>query len=306
MNWRGDVNRRVFAAAVVVAVAATALPARMAAQAGPPGVAVAVHARVLKPGEVVLVTARTSAPASRVVGQVSAGPVHFYGTADLLVWQALLGLDVRSKPGTVRLTVRAESGSGVTETVKVLTVLPKRLEQRRISVDPKFARPPASELARIERDAKQMAEVLGVVSPARLWRGPFAAPVPGGQTSAFGRVSVVNGERRSPHSGVDLQAANGTPVRAPAAGRVVLSASLYYAGDTVIIDHGLGVFSLLAHLSERHKETGDAVVAGDVVGLSGSTGRITGPHLHWGTRIGAALVDPLSLMAATSRVTEPR
>jgi murein DD-endopeptidase MepM/ murein hydrolase activator NlpD len=182
----------------------------------------------------------------------------------------------------------------------VLTVLPKRLDQRRITVDERFSKPPASELARIEREAKQLAEVLGAVSPDRLWRGPFASPVPGGPTSAFGRVSIVNGERRSPHSGIDLQAANGTPVSAPAAGRVVLSASLYYAGDTVIIDHGLGAFSLLAHLSERRAQPGDLVSAGDVVGLSGSTGRITGPHLHWGTRIGAALVDPFSLIAATS------
>lgn len=276
------------------------------AQVGPPGVAVAVQARAMKPGEVVLVTARTSTPASRVAGQVSAGAVHFFKTADPLVWQALVGLDVRGKPGTVPLTVRAEAGAAASETVKVLEVLPKRLEQRRITVDERFARPPASELARIERETKLMADVLAVVSPERSWRGPFASPVTGGPTSAFGRVSIVNGERRSPHSGIDLQAADGTPVRAPAAGRVALSASLYYAGDTVIIDHGLGVFSVLAHLSRRDTQAGDAVAAGDVVGLSGSTGRITGPHLHWGVRIGPALVDPLSLIAATSRVAEPR
>lgn len=294
MNWRG---RRRPAAAFAGALWAAAVVA--GAASGPGGPQVSIRARALKPGEVVLVTVRTAAPARTVTGAPSTGHVRFYPTDDVLVWQGLLGLDVRGKPGTVRLVVRANGDDGVSETVKTFTVLPRRPDQRRITVDDRFARPPASELARIEREAKLMADVLGLVSPDRLWRGPFVAPVPGGQTSAFGRVSIVNGERRSPHSGVDLQAANGTPVRAPAAGRVVLSESLYYAGETVIIDHGLGVFSLLAHLSERHAQAGDVVAAGDVVGLSGSTGRITGPHLHWGTRIGAALVDPLSLIAAT-------
>jgi murein DD-endopeptidase MepM/ murein hydrolase activator NlpD len=154
-------------------------------------------------------------------------------------------------------------------------------------------------LPRIEREAKLLASVIAGLSPARLWSGPFRMPVSGGPTSAFGRVSIINGRRGSPHSGIDLKAAVGTPVRAPASGRVVLSASLYYAGDAVIIDHGLGAFSTLVHLSVRQVAEGDTVTVGDVVGLSGVTGRITGPHLHWGVRIAGALVDPLSLVAVT-------
>ncbi len=299
MKWRGNACARVAVTAAVVWAAAVPSVVRAASSSG---VTVTVQARALKPGEVVLVTARTNAPARSVTGQAGAGHLRFSRTDDPLVWLALLGLDVRVTPGQIRLAVRAVDAEGTSETVETLTVLPRRPDQRRITVDPRFAHPPASELARIEREAKLMADVLGVVSPERLWRGPFVAPVPGRPTSAFGRVSIVNGERRAPHAGVDLQAADGTPVCAPAAGRVVLSASLYYAGDTVIIDHGLGVFSLLAHLSERRTQPGTLVGAGDVVGLSGSTGRITGPHLHWGTRIGPALVDPLSLIAATSGV----
>lgn len=265
----------------------------------PLDVRVSTAARAMQPGEVVLVTAHASRPPDRVSGQVPAGPVHFFRTADPLVWQALVGLDVKTKAGPLPLTVAVEAGGATAKTTSTLNVLPKRFDERRITVDDRFQRPPAGEMARIEREAKVLASVIAGLSPERLWRGSFQMPVPGGPTSAFGRVSIVNGERRSPHGGVDLKAGVGTPVRAPAAGRVVLSASLYYAGDAVIIDHGLGAFSILVHLSVRQAIEGDMVKAGDVVGLSGATGRITGPHLHWGVRIAGALVDPTSLVAVT-------
>ena len=263
-------------------------------------VQVSTAARAMQPGEVVLVTARASRPPDRVSGRIPAGPVHFFRTADPLVWQALVGLDVKTKAGPLPLTVTVEAGGGTARTTSTLNVLAKRFDERRITVDERFQRPPAGEMARIEREAKLLASVIAGLSPDRLWSGPFQMPVPGEPTSAFGRVSIVNGERRSPHAGIDLKAGVGTPVRAPAGGRVVLSASLYYAGDAVIIDHGLGVFSLLVHLSVRHAAEGDMVKAGDVVGLSGATGRITGPHLHWGVRIAGALVDPTSLVAVTA------
>lgn len=260
---------------------------------------VSTAARAMQPGEVVLVTARASVPPDRVSGRTPAGPVHFSRTNDPLVWQALLGLDVKTKAGPLPLTVTVDADGATATATKALTVRPKRFAERRITVDDRFQRPPAGELPRIEREATLLASVIAGLSPERLWRGAFLMPVPGGPTSAFGRVSIVNGERRAPHSGIDLKASVGTPVRAPASGRVVLSASLYYAGEAVIIDHGLGVFSTLVHLSVRHAAEGDMVTAGDVVGLSGATGRITGPHLHWGTRVGGALVDPLSLVAVT-------
>jgi murein DD-endopeptidase MepM/ murein hydrolase activator NlpD len=253
-------------------------------------------ARAVRPGEVVLLRVRTSAPADAVTGRTPAGSLHFWKTADPLVWEAVAGLDVEAKAGPVRVTVRADGRGSSTEASHVLTVTPRSFPARRITVDPRFANPPASELPRIEREAKRTAAILAVVSPGRQWTGPFGRPVPGPETSAFGRISIVNGERRSPHAGSDLQAAVGTPVRAPNAGTVVLSDALYFSGETVIIDHGLGLFSYLAHLSRRDAAEGDAVTAGEVVGLSGVTGRITGPHLHWSVRVGSARVDPMSLL----------
>jgi murein DD-endopeptidase MepM/ murein hydrolase activator NlpD len=114
--------------------------------------------------------------------------------------------------------------------------------------------------------------------------------------SAFGVRSVYNGQPRAPHRGIDFRGATGTPVQAPARGVVVLAEDLYFSGSTVILDHGLGVFSMLCHLSRIDVRQGALVVRGDVLGAIGSTGRVTGPHLHWTLRIGAASVDPLSVL----------
>jgi murein DD-endopeptidase MepM/ murein hydrolase activator NlpD len=272
-----------------------------AAPPAPMRVAVSHAARAVQPGEVVIVRAKTSESADTVTGPSPAEPLRFARTADPLVWEAVLGVDVAAKAGPVRLTVRVERGGASAEAAHTLVVAPKTFPARRITVDPKFLDPPASELPRIEREAKKMAAVLAVASPARLWSGRFAAPAPGPVTSGFGRVSIINGRRRTPHTGTDFQAAVGTPVTAPNAGVVVLSESLYFAGEAVIVDHGLGVFSFLAHLSRRDVAVGDPVKAGEVVGLSGVTGRITGPHLHWSVRVGSARVDPMSLLAVLGR-----
>ena len=114
----------------------------------------------------------------------------------------------------------------------------------------------------------------------------------------MGSRTILNGQPRSPHSGADFNSPAGTPIKAPNAGRVVLAGDRYFTGNTVMIDHGLTMFSLFAHLSEIDVHAGDSVKAGDVVGKVGSTGRVTGPHLHWSVRLNGARVDPLSLLAA--------
>jgi murein DD-endopeptidase MepM/ murein hydrolase activator NlpD len=117
-------------------------------------------------------------------------------------------------------------------------------------------------------------------------------------------LTVTNGKPAGRHQGADFRAATGTPIRAPNAGRVVLAQSLYFAGNTVIIDHGLGVFSLLAHLSRIDVEPGAVVARGEVLGQSGATGRVTGPHLHWAVRFGDMSVDPIELMSASTQLSD--
>ncbi|MEW5982885.1 MAG: M23 family metallopeptidase [Acidobacteriota bacterium] len=271
-----------------------------------PQVTVQHEARAVAPGEVVLVRAETAAAATKVTGTSPSGSVRFFQTDDPLVWEALVGLDLGAPPGTFRISVTAEAENGRAETIHTLTVQPKTFSSRRITVAPEFAAPPRSALARIEREGKRVAAILSDVSPARLWSSPFIAPVPGAVTSAFGHRSIVNGQPRSPHGGVDMRAAEGAPVRAPNRGRVVLSDELYYSGRTVIIDHGLGAFSYMGHLSKRHVAEGDIVERGDLIGLAGSTGRVTGPHLHWTVRLAGARVDPMSLLAVIGERRVPQ
>ena len=121
-------------------------------------------------------------------------------------------------------------------------------------------------------------------------------PVPDVANSAFGTHSVFNGKPTSQHTGADFLSPSGRPVEAPNAGRVVIAGPRYFSGNTVVIDHGQGLFSVLAHLSEIDVAVGDSVAAGRVVGKVGATGRVTGPHLHWAVRLNGARVDPLSLL----------
>ena len=178
----------------------------------------------------------------------------------------------------------------------MITIAPRTFPARRITVAPKFVDPPAGELPRIEAERKAAEAIFARQTPERLWSQPFAVPVPGAATSSFGRRTILNGQSRGQHTGTDFQAATGTPVVAPNRGRIALAADQYFPGKTIIIDHGLGVYSYLAHLSEFTATEGTIVERGQRIALSGATGRVTGPHLHWTMRFGKARVDPLSLV----------
>ena len=156
--------------------------------------------------------------------------------------------------------------------------------------------PPPSETERIARDSAFLRTIFAASAPTRLWTRSFTSPVPDPANSRFGTRSIFNGERRNPHGGADFASPLGRPVRAPSAGRVVAARELFFTGNVVIIDHGLGLFSLLAHLSRIDVEEGAAVKAGQVVGLVGATGRVTGPHLHWALTVAGARVDPVSAL----------
>lgn len=213
-------------------------------------------------------------------------------------WRALIGVDLEQRPGryTAVLLGTAEDGAVLREEV-VIEVQRRVFEERRLQVAPDFVNPPAEMLARIERERALTQAAFAASASERLWQEPFVRPVPHQANSRFGTRSVYNGERRSPHAGTDFLSPSGTPVRAPNAGRVLLARDLYFTGQTVIIDHGLGVLSLFAHLSRLDVKEGTLVERGQTVGLVGATGRVTGPHLHWALAVSGARVDPLALLA---------
>ncbi len=259
----------------------------------------------LKPGGVALITVSAQQNLAAVSGELEKRPVRFWPGTSSREWHALVGANLDAAPGSITLTIHGTTGSGGAATAQVPLVVERyRYETRRLTVDPNMVNPPESELARIKQESKAMAEAFATLTPERLWRGGFAAPVPGEPNSAFGRLSIFNGKPAGRHQGADFRAASGTPVHAPNAGRVVLAQNLYFAGNTVIIDHGLGVFSLLAHLSRIGVAAGSIVARGEVIGESGATGRVTGPHLHWAVRFGEMTVDPLSLMSAVANLQD--
>ena len=253
---------------------------------------IAVHARSVQPGELVVLD--VTLPEARAALHVRAfdhdAPTFMLSSTH---WQALVGIDLDRKPGEYR--VRVDAGGGVTAD-ETLTVLAKKFPTRRLTVDENFVNPPATVEARIKRESELLASTYAHSSGERLWTGPFVRPVPQAANSRFGTRSIFNGQPRNAHGGADFLSPAGTPIHAPNAGRVVIARDLYFSGNTVIIDHGQGVFSMLAHMSAIDVHEGDRVEPGDLVGKVGATGRVTGPHLHWAVRINDARIDPLSVL----------
>lgn len=171
-----------------------------------------------------------------------------------------------------------------------------------LKVAPKYVAPPPEALPQIERDRRRIRKALDSRTVKR-WSLPMARPVPGGITSAFGGRRVFNGQPRAPHKGTDMRCAEGTPVKAAWAGIVLLAETTYFGGKTVYLDHGQGVISSYAHLSAFDVKAGDSVRKGQVVGRSGATGRVTGPHLHFGLHVQGVPVDAMPLLTLPPALT---
>ncbi|MDO9584619.1 MAG: M23 family metallopeptidase [Desulfomicrobium sp.] len=210
----------------------------------------------------------------------------------------LLGTDVlKSKPGNETLRVIKLGLSPLAVQTSIL-VERRDFPEQRLTVSPEMATPPAAVQERIARENAEVRAVLSVDSPDNHLVLPLMRPVPGDVSSAYGLRRFFNGLERNPHRGLDLRAALGDPVRAASPGQVVLAADHYYGGNSVFIDHGLGVFTVYMHLDKIEVGQGDMVEAGQIIGLAGQTGRVTGPHLHLGLYVLDLAVDPSALFFA--------
>jgi murein DD-endopeptidase MepM/ murein hydrolase activator NlpD len=271
---------------------------------GTPAVGITVAARSLQPGELVVLTLALKSEATSVRVSALGKAIPAFRLHDRL-WRALLGIDIDQKAGSYIATVEARTAQGTVRATEALVIRPKKFPTRVLRVDPDFVNPPGSVLPRIEREALFIRDTYAQSAADRLWLASFVRPVPGEANSRFGTRSIFNGEARSPHSGADFLSGAGTPTKAPNGGRIVAARELYFTGNTVIIDHGLGVFSMLAHLSRLDVQEGDRVAAGQVVGLVGATGRVTGPHLHWALRVSGARIDPMSALEVLGDAESP-
>jgi murein DD-endopeptidase MepM/ murein hydrolase activator NlpD len=255
--------------------------------------------RSLKPGEIVLIKAKSTRLLKSLKVEALDRDFPAFNDGGGLNWSALVGIDLETKPGryAIKLTGVARSGKNVIAQ-KTLWIAPKKFPTRTLEVDERYVNPPAEEKARIEEESARVKALMASITPEKFWRGAFRIPVTGEVISSFGKRNIYNNQPRSPHTGTDFRGDVGTPIRAPNAGRVVLAADLYYSGNTIIIDHGFGLYSYLGHMSKFSVGEGDFVKTSDVIGRVGATGRVTGPHLHWSVRIATTQVDPMSLISA--------
>lgn len=213
-------------------------------------------------------------------------------------WLTIVGVDLDTAAGALDapVTLRYADGHSRVEH-EPIEVQAQEYPTTRLSVEDRYVQLSPQDQARANREAKEIAAIYATLTPMAYWRQAFAAPIPGATDGRnFGHRRVFNGRPRAPHSGADLKAAMGTPIHAANAGRVVLAKGLFYSGNAVFIDHGLGLYTTYLHLSRIDVRPGQQVARGQVIGLSGATGRVTGPHLHWGVRILDARVDPFSLL----------
>lgn len=211
--------------------------------------------------------------------------------------QGILAVPLDAKPGTETLRARvAGQPKAVPAVTRAIAVVRVAYPEQRLTVEGKYVNPNKAALDRHEGERARIKAALALRTPERLWALPMVRPVPGEVSSLFGLRRVFNGEPRAPHRGLDLHGEAGEPVSACAAGRVVLAENHYFAGNSVYIDHGMGVLSMYFHLSAMDVAPGQMVAQGQVIGRVGSTGRVTGPHLHFGMAVLGDMVDPQVLL----------
>ena len=259
---------------------------------------VALVARAIQPGEVVRVDVTCECGGVGPRASAFDRDIPLALSPDGTRWQGLVGIDLDVAPAVYPLVVSAPHLRPPPARETSLRVQPKQFRTRTLRVAPEFVDPPADVVDRILSEASQINGIFKTITP-RAWDQPFALPLTTQPSSNFGSRSVFNGQPRSPHAGIDFSSPTGTLVTAPAAGTVVLAGDLFFTGNTVIVDHGAGLYSLFAHLSSMTVGAGDIVGRGARLGRVGATGRATGPHLHWSVRLNGTRVDPLSLMVAT-------
>ena len=279
---------------LLVGLAASVVGLPWAAHAAPAVKAAAgVWPRALSvPGGVARLSLGPSAQRPRAVN--SAG-VDLLVVGDMIEWTALVGIPLSTAPGSDSVTVHTP---GAAERTLAYTVASKAYAEQRLKVSPRTVDLSPQDQARYERERDHQAQVMATFStplPAQL---AMQVPVPGRRSSSFGLRRLFNGQSRNPHSGMDIAAATGTPVASPLPGTVIDTGDYFFNGQTVWLDHGGGLLSMVCHLSAIDVAVGGQVQTGQRVGAVGATGRVTGQHLHWGVMLNRTMVDPALFLPA--------
>jgi murein DD-endopeptidase MepM/ murein hydrolase activator NlpD len=235
------------------------------------------------------------APVADPEPKVHLGKHRVMVVAEAGFWTAVVGLSLDTSLGEHSLAVDSAGRKGKIS----FDVLPKQYAEQRLTVKNKrHVNPNAEDLARIGREKTLIQAAFGTWSGSAPATLGFELPVTGTVSSPFGLRRYFNDQPRRPHSGLDIAAPRGTPVTAPAAGRVIETGNYFFNGNTVFIDHGQGLVSMFCHLDRIDVHKGEILDRGEKVGVVGATGRVTGPHLHWSVSLNESRVDPVLFVPA--------
>ena len=239
-------------------------------------------------------------------GDAEPSSVRYYGKRVMTTRSgdsnyALVGLALGAKPGTHHLDAKTDTDKALRLSFQVLD---KQYESQHITIkDKRKVNPEKRDMERIGRETKAIKAALRHWSDNNAITLDFIKPVDGPYSSPFGLRRYFNEQPRKPHSGLDIAAPEGTPIKAPASGTIIDTGDYFFNGNTVFIDHGQGLVTMYCHLSRIDVKPGQTVATGEAIGLVGMTGRVTGPHLHWGVSLNDARVDPKLFLPAEEATT---
>ena len=273
------------------ALLALGLPFPLGVKAGPTASHNDVWPHALAvPGGVARLSLGPAADAPAAHTQVNGERVPLLVTGDAIEWTALVGIPLSAPVGAARINV--------SDREVAYHVTAKKYREQRLTVAPRTVDLSPEDNARYERERAHQQQVTAAFSQPLPPQLQMRAPVPGRRSSSFGLRRVFNGQARNPHSGMDIAAPTGTPIHAPLPGRVIDTGDYFFNGNTVWLDHGGGLLTLYCHLSAIDVQPGDQLAAGQRLGAVGATGRVTGPHLHWGVMLNRTMVDPALFLPA--------
>jgi murein DD-endopeptidase MepM/ murein hydrolase activator NlpD len=247
-----------------------------------------------KQGQVLWIEVPVANPEATVSGMLLRRKIPFFRNADTS-FAGIVGIDMEDPPGLQELSINVHSNNGTDHLSYSVLIIKEHysvqhltLPKDKVDLDPKT-------LQRVQHEQKELAETFHHISAFPLWDGPFLEPVNGKVTGVFGSRRVINGQPRRPHSGEDIAAPQGTPVQAINKGTVVKTMNHFFSGKGVVLDHGVGLFSMYFHLSEIDVKSGQVILKGEALGKVGASGRATGPHLHWGIHLNGSRINPYAL-----------
>ncbi len=249
-----------------------------------------------KQGQVLWINVPISQPKAKVSGLFLKRKIPFFPHGDAN-FAGIVGIDMEDPPGIQELSITVHSDTGSDHLSYSVLILEEDYTVQHLTLPKNTVDLDAKTLKRVQKEKKELTEAFHHVGARPLWDGPFLEPVNGKVTGVFGSRRVINGQSRRPHSGEDIAAPKGTPVQAINKGIVVKTVDHFFSGKGVVLDHGLGLFSMYFHLSEIDVTSGQTIQKGEALGKVGSSGRATGPHLHWGIHLNGSRINPYSLTA---------